>query len=188
MKAVDVLAVTVDTVTGSPVLLLGERDDPHRVLPIFVGHPEALAIALALDSRTRPPPRPLTHDLLVAFLDCLDARVQHVEVTGVHGGTFHAALAVRSRRGALSVDSRPSDAIALALRVDAPVYASDAVLDEAARTLVTDVVAAGGDEHAADGEAVDEEVALFRAFLDGADPSGFDTGGGPDEPPGRAGA
>jgi uncharacterized protein len=120
MKPVDVLGLNLEADTGSPLVLLREQEAPHRVLPIFIGGREALAIALALSGE--PPPRPLTHDLLAALIEGLDARVEHVEVTEVRDGVFVAQLAVQGPRGGVSLDSRPSDAIALALRADAPLY------------------------------------------------------------------
>lgn len=175
MKAVDVLGLNVEVTSGSPIVLLREQDEPHRVLPIFVGGREAMAIALAL--RGEAPPRPLTHDLLAALIETLDASVDRAEVTELRGGTFFARLAVRSAGGSVSVDSRPSDAIALALRVDAPLYASEAVLDEAGTTVTT--VAAE--------EEIDEDLARFRAFLEELEPSDFDESWGRDEPPGEGG-
>lgn len=176
MKAVDVLGLNVEATSGSPIVLLREQDAPHRVLPIFVGGREAMAIALALSGET--PPRPLTHDLLAALLDTVDASIDRVEVTELRGGTFFARLALRVPGGGASVDSRPSDAIALALRVDAPLFASEAVLDEAG-TTVTRVV---------DQEEIDEDLERFRAFLDELEPKDFEEGPGGEEPPGQGGS
>ncbi|HZA79360.1 MAG TPA: bifunctional nuclease family protein [Acidimicrobiales bacterium] len=166
MKPVDVLALDLEITSRSPVVLLREQDAPYRVLPIFVGGYEALAIMLAL--RGMSPPRPLTHDLFVALIDCCDAHVDHVEVTAVHEGTFLAKLALESPSGERSLDSRPSDAIALALRVNAPLFASEAVLDEAG-AIISDTT---------DRDDIDEEVSRFGAFLDQVDPAQFKGGGG----------
>jgi hypothetical protein len=170
MKPVDVLGLNVESSSGSPLVLLREQDAPNRVLPIFVGGREAVAIALALSGQS--PPRPLTHDLLAALIDQLHAHVDHVEVTEIREGTFVAELALHGPSGGISLDTRPSDAIALALRVDAPVFASEAVLDEAGA-----IVSVASDEH-----AIDDDVVRFRAFLDEVDPSEFETGEPPDQP------
>jgi hypothetical protein len=175
MKAVDVLGLNLETRSGAPLVVLREQDAPHRLLPIFIGGREAVAIALALSGET--PPRPLTHDLLAALIDSLDAHVDHVEVTEVRDGTFLAELVVAGPHGGVNLDSRPSDAIALALRVDAPLFASDAVLAEAGA-----LVPARPDEG-----TIDEDVDQFRAFLDEVDPSEFKKHQGPGEPPHEGG-
>jgi len=155
-----------------PVVLLREQDEPHRVLPIFIGAHEALAIALGMSDQS--PPRPFTHDLLAALIESLDAHVDHIEVTEVREGTFVAHLALWGPHGGVDLDTRPSDAIALALRVHAPLFASDAVLDDAGAYVVVET----GDQ------AVDEEdVDQFRDFLDQIDPSDFDDPNGPGTPP-----
>src|ERR687891_973987 len=81
MRPVDVLGLTLEAGSEAPVVLLREQHAPYRVLPIFVGPREAMAIALALSGQS--PPRPLTHDLLAALIEALDSRVDHVEVTDV---------------------------------------------------------------------------------------------------------
>jgi uncharacterized protein len=180
MRPVDVLGLNVEAANGGPLVLLREHDAPHRVLPISIGAPEAIAIGLALDREV--PPRPLTHDLLATFVRDLDARIHHVEVTELRNGTFHAELAVEGPTGERRLDSRPSDAIALALRVDAPVFVSEDVLDEAGAILavVTDddtvevEIGAEADAEAeieVDEEAIEAEVAKFRSLLDDLDPA-----------------
>lgn len=188
MRPVDVLGLNVEAANGAPLVLLREHDAPHRVLPMSIGAPEAVAIALALGHEV--PPRPLTHDLLATLIHDLHARVDHVEVTGLRDGTFHAELTVQGPTGERRLDSRPSDAIALALRVDAPVFVSEDVLDEAG-TIMSVVTDEDDDEGIVDadavGEVVDEEVieaevARFRSLLDDLDPAQL-TG---DEPDGDA--
>ena len=176
MRPVDVLGLNVEAANGGPLVLLREHDAPHRVLPISIGAPEAIAIGLALDHEV--PPRPLTHDLLATFVHDLDARVDHVEVTELRDGTFHAELTVEGPTGERRLDSRPSDAIALALRVDAPVFVSEDVLDEAGAILavVTDedtieVEVDSDAEVEVDQETIEAEVARFRTLLDDLDPA-----------------
>jgi uncharacterized protein len=196
MRPVDVLGLNVEAASGGPLVLLREQEAPHRVLPMSIGAPEAVAIGLALGHEV--PPRPLTHDLLATFIHDLDARVDHVEVTELHDGTFHAALTVQGPTGERRLDSRPSDAIALALRVDAPVFVSEEVLDEAGAILAV-VTDEDEDDEAddvdvdagvgLDEETIEEEVARFRTLLDDLDPAHL-TGedpveDDPDEPPDR---
>jgi uncharacterized protein len=184
MRPVDILGLNVEAANGGPLVLLREHDAPHRVLPISIGAPEAIAIGLALDHEV--PPRPLTHDLLATFVHDLDARVDHVEVTELRNGTFHAELTVEGPTGERRLDSRPSDAIALALRVDAPVFVSEDVLDEAGAILaiVTDEDTVEVDaEPEVDEETIEAEVARFRTLLDDLDPAQL-TGDDPDSPDG----
>jgi bifunctional DNase/RNase len=182
VKHVDLVGLHVEADSGAPLLLLREQDEPHRVLPIFIGGPEAASIALALSGR--PPPRPITHDLLAALIETLEVQLERVEVTEVRDGTFIAVLSVTGPSGDHRVDSRPSDAIALAVRVDAPLFVSDDVLDEAGAVLTE--AADEADEvdqaEAVDEEAIEDEVAQFRSFLDALDPSQFGAGP-PDEGP-----
>lgn len=166
MKHVELLGLTVEASSRAPLVLLREHDAPRRVLPIFVGPAEATAIALAL--RDEPPPRPLTHDLMATLVETAQARVERVEVTELRDGTFFAELAVSGPAGQRRVDSRPSDAIAVAVRVGAPLYVAGAVLDEAGTVLA----------EAVDEEAIDEEVARFRSALDAFDPAQFPLGAG----------
>jgi bifunctional DNase/RNase len=175
VKHVELLGLTVETSSRAPLVLLREHDEPHRVLPIFIGPVEAAAIALALGNET--PPRPLTHDLLATLVDTAQARVERVEVTELRDGTFLADLALSGPTGERRVDSRPSDAIALALRVDAPLYVASAVLDEAGALLAETL----------DEEAIDEEVARFRSVLETLDPTHLQPGPGSEPRAGTTG-
>jgi uncharacterized protein len=159
MKLVDIAGLHVDSTSGAPLVLLREHDEPHRVLPIFVGGPEAASIALAISGEAAP--RPLTHDLMAELVTSVDAHVDAVEVTEVSDGAFLAELAVSGPAGGKRLDTRPSDAIALAIRLGAPMYVSEAVLDEAGALLVEEP----------EESAIDDEVAEFRALLDELDPA-----------------
>ena len=155
------------------MVLLREHDAPRRVLPIFVGPNEAVAIALGL--RDEPPlSRPLTHDLMAMLVETLDVHVDRVEVTELRDGTLLAEVALSGPTGQRRLDSRPSDAVALAVRVDAPLFVSGAVLDEAGALLA----------ETPDDEAIDEEVARFRSLLDALGPADFQTGPGGERAPG----
>lgn len=116
---------------GFAVLLKGIDDD--RTLPIVIGAAEAQAIALCLNKVNVP--RPLTHDLLRNVLHSLDCSLVRMEVCDLKGGTFYAKLVLNNRGTEMLVDSRPSDAIALALRFGAAVYVSESVMAEAGRVL-----------------------------------------------------
>jgi len=162
MKPVDLVGISIEQTTGAPLVVLREHDEPHRVLPIFIGGLEASAIAAGLQGAI--PPRPLTFDLMAAILDNLGAHVEKVEITDLREGTFIAELAVAGPDGRHRIDTRPSDAIALAVRVGAQVFVSDDVLDEAGVLLPSE---SGGD-------AIDEgDVEKFRAFIADLDPSDF---------------
>ncbi len=159
---VRIASLAMDPRTSQPVIVLksAEDEDDGRLLPIWIGQPEATAILLALEDVDLP--RPLTHDLLKNALETLGAYIERVEITRVEDGTFYAALVVRTEDHTLAIDARPSDSIALAVRAGAPIFVAEDVLDEAG------VI----DES---GGAVDEEAELeaFRDFLEHVDPEDF---------------
>jgi bifunctional DNase/RNase len=155
--AMEVVGVRVELPTNTPILLLKERDGT-RYLPIWIGTPEATAIALALEGIETA--RPLTHDLIKTLLDALGADIERVDVTSLDEGTFFADLVIGSDGEELTISSRPSDAIALATRSGAPVYASRSLLEEA-----------GIEIHDNNEEA---EIERFREFLDDVTPEDFE--------------
>ncbi len=161
MKLVDLFGVGLDGTSGLPVVVLREHDQPNRMLPILVGGAEAAAIVIALTGESQP--RPKTHDLMASLLQGLDGHLDAVEVTGVTDGTFIANLMIHCPGGTRQIDTRPSDAIALAVRVGAPLFVDESVLDEAGSVLELDL----------DGASIDEEVEHFREFLDEVEPSDF---------------
>jgi bifunctional DNase/RNase len=159
----ELLGVRVELPANTPVVMLREQDaERPRVLPILIGGPEASAIHSAMEGIV--PPRPLTHDLAVTVIQSLGATLEKVVITEVREHTFYAQLHLRTATGELVVSSRPSDAIALAVRATAPIFAEDALLDEAAIEVPED-----------DGEEGDEEAILdeFRDFLDDVNPEDF---------------
>ena len=125
----ELIGVRIEMPSSSPIMLLREVDG-LRVLPIFIGPPEATAIAFALEEVVTP--RPMTHDLLRNVLDDLGVSLEKVTVTELREGTFIAELELNARDGVHTISSRPSDAIALAARTGSPIFAAEAVLDEAA--------------------------------------------------------
>lgn len=118
----------LDPVSNSPIVVL--KDEAEKFfLPIWVGIFEANAIALQLEKVSTP--RPMTHDLLRNFISELDARVARVVINDLRDSTFFAQIRVITSDRTLEIDARPSDAIALALRVEAPIFVEQAVLDQA---------------------------------------------------------
>ena len=165
MISVELIGIQVDPFSGAAALVLREHDAPNRLLPIVVGQADASSIAIAASgSRT---PRPMTHDLMAALVDALDGHLDAVEVTELHDGAFFANLTVSGPAGERRIDTRPSDAIALAVRLQAPLYVSEAVLDEAGALPIDE-----HDQFDID-TAIDAEVDQFRAFLDELDPTDF---------------
>jgi bifunctional DNase/RNase len=124
----------VDPVTNMPIVMLHENDGT-RVLPIWVGVFEANAIAIQIENVA--PSRPMTHDLLRNVIEDLHGNVQKVVVSELKGNTFHAVLHLLVGDQVVVIDARPSDAIALALRVRAPIFAEDAVIDGAKSLNIT---------------------------------------------------
>jgi bifunctional DNase/RNase len=159
MVLVELFGIQVDAESNTPLLLLREVDAPNRVLPIHVGGAEAASIVRGVEGIVAE--RPLSHDLLVDLLQTTETRLDEVEVTEVQDGTFLAELHVRGHTGPRVVPSRASDAIALAVRLDAPLFASEAVLAEAGAMLVY------GDD------AIDAAVEDLRDFLEEVQPADF---------------
>src|SRR6476619_736231 len=154
MRELDVVGVRVEMPSNAPMVLLREVGGT-RYLPIWIGANEASAIASAQEGVV--PPRPLTHDLMVDTLRTLGHKLAEVHITQLDSGTFYALLLVDG----IEVSARPSDAIALALRVGSDIYCAEDVLDEAGIEIP---------------EAEDDEVEKFREFLDQVNPDDFVTG------------
>ena len=122
--------IVVDPNTQAPIVLLRGIDEPRLYLPIFIGSAEATAIATCLAGLEMP--RPMTHDLMTSVLQELGAQVQRITVTDLIDGTFYAELSLADESGhAHTIDARPSDSIALALRAGASIYVARSVLEEA---------------------------------------------------------
>jgi uncharacterized protein len=148
-----VVGVRVEMPSNQPIVLLREREG-DRYLPIWVGAPEASAIAFAQQGVT--PPRPLTHDLLRNVIEALGRRVEEVRIVAIRDNVFFAELVFD---GGLTVSSRSSDAIALALRIGCRIVGADEVLES------------GGVAVPAEDE---DEVEKFREFLDQISPEDFE--------------
>ncbi|MBN1561886.1 bifunctional nuclease family protein [candidate division KSB1 bacterium] len=128
MVRVTVERVTLDTSTSRFVVILKEEKE-NRWLPIVVGSSEAQAIALQLENIS--PPRPLTHDLIRNLLETLDAKVERIVVNDLRDNTYFAVLGLNMDGEFRDIDARPSDAIALALRTEAPIYVEGRVMQQA---------------------------------------------------------
>jgi bifunctional DNase/RNase len=153
-----IYGVSFDMVGKQPIVLL-KTAEGNKFLPIWIGHPEAAAILMKLQGAATP--RPMTHDLLTDMLEKLEARVIRIAVTELRENTFYAVVTVAVDGSEIEIDSRPSDAIALAVRADAPIFADDSVIEESAIEF----------EH----EDVNEEevVEEFKKFLDEVKPEDF---------------
>ena len=121
-------SIRVSLMNYQRVVILKEKGT-NRYLPIWIGPAEADAIAVKLQNVELS--RPLTHDLLQSVISALGASVEYIVVSGLKEDTFYARLALSIDGGALDIDSRPSDALALAVRVGAPIYAEESVLEKA---------------------------------------------------------
>jgi len=160
MHEMVIYGVSFDMVGKQPIVLL-KTADGNKFLPIWIGHPEAAAILMKLQGAATP--RPMTHDLFTDILSQLEARVVKIAVTELRENTFYALITVAVDGTEIEIDSRPSDAIALAVRSGAPIFAAEAVIEESAIEF----------EH----EDVNEEevVEEFKKFLDEVKPEDFST-------------
>ena len=161
MHEMVIYGVSFDLVGKQPIVLL-KTAEGSKFLPIWIGHPEAAAILMKLQGAQTP--RPMTHDLLTEMLGQLEARVVRITVTELRENTFYASITVQQNGSEIEVDSRPSDAIALAVRAEAPIFAADSVIEESAIEF--------------EGDDVNEEeiVDEFRKFLDRVSPDEFAVG------------
>jgi bifunctional DNase/RNase len=161
MQEMHIYGVSFDLVGKQPIVLL-KTAEGNKFLPIWIGHPEAAAILMKLQSQA--PPRPMTHDLLSDMLEQLGASIVRITVTELRENTFYAQITLQQDGGEIDIDSRPSDAIALAIRAEAPIFAADRVIEESAIEFEGEEI---------DQDRLDEEVAKFRNFLDEVTPEDF---------------
>jgi hypothetical protein len=153
-----IYGVSFDMVGKQPIVLL-KTVESNKFLPIWIGHPEAAAILMKLQGATTP--RPMTHDLLSEVLGELEVECTRVSVTELRDNTFYASISLRSGARELEIDSRPSDALALAVRSGAPIFAADEVITESAIEFEHEV------------EDTEEVVEKFKDFLDQVTPEDF---------------
>lgn len=157
MLPVRVHSLGLDTTSDQPVILLKEEDG-LRILPIWIGHPEATAILIAIE-RVEPP-RPMTHDLMLSVLVASGLKLERVEITRLEAGTFFATLVLRGEDSTVVIDARPSDSIALAVRAACPILVAEEIMNQAG--IVPD-------------DEAEEEVERFRDFLESVDPEDFES-------------
>lgn len=163
MVPMELVGVRVELPSNTPIVLLrasGDDESGGLMLPIFIGGPEATAIALAHEGVE--PPRPMTHDLFAQALEAMHVTVERVVITELRERTFFAELHMRSPAEAKVMSARPSDAIALAVRLQVPIFAEDALLAEVGYTDAPDVE-----------EESEDVVEEFRDFIDSVNPEDF---------------
>jgi uncharacterized protein len=177
-KGRSMIRVTVDSIrvsllTQHRVVVLRETDS-RRYLPIWIGPFEADAIALALQGHE--PQRPLTHDLLKAVIAELGGTVNHILINDIHDNTFFARIVVEQTSGRIEIDARPSDAIALAVRSDVPIFVEDHVLNQAGVMLDDEEQAAPtpttpppASEETPEPELNEDSLDMFRNFINTLD-------------------
>ena len=158
MQEVSIYGVSFDMVGKQPIVLLKTMEG-NRFLPIWIGHPEAAAILMKLQGA--PTPRPMTHDLVTDMLGELNATVSRISVTELRENTFYAVITLKVNGSEVEIDSRPSDALALAVRTSAPIFVADQVIEDSA-------IEFGGEP-----EDQDELVDEFRKFLEDVTPEDF---------------
>jgi uncharacterized protein len=168
MVEVRLRAVRVDLQSNTPVLLLQETDGEGRTLPIFIGTPEAAAIAYALQGVTMP--RPMTHDLMRDLLNSLDVQIERVVITELQNATYFAELRLRRGNDVTVVSSRPSDAVAVAVRTGSPLFVSDELMDAEGILLAPDEAEDDGDE-----PPPEVLIGQFQEFLEDVKPEDFAT-------------
>ena len=156
----ELVGVRIEIPANTPMLLLQEEDGQRRLLPIYIGSPEASAIHYALEGIE--PPRPLTHDLFTIVMGELGTALDRVVITEVRDHTYYAELHLSGAAGDKVISARPSDAVALAVRCEAPLFADDDLLDE-----VGQVPEPEPEEEAE--EIIDE----FKDFIESVSPDDF---------------
>ena len=158
MVEMELVGVRVEVPSNQPMVVLREAEGQQRMLSIWIGGPEATAIAVALEGLE--PRRPLTHDLLKIVLEEFDATLVQVVITELRDSVFYADLHLSVAGGSKVISARPSDAIALAVRTATPIHAEESVLAEAGFVE-------------ADPEEPEDVVEQFREFIDSVDPGDF---------------
>jgi bifunctional DNase/RNase len=158
MQEMVIYGVSFDMVGKQPIVLLKTRDG-NKFLPIWIGHPEAAAILMKLQGANTP--RPMTHDLMDEMLEKLQVECTRVSVTELRENTFYASIQLRIDGREVEIDSRPSDALALAVRTQAPIFAHEDVIAESAIEFEHEV------------EDQEDVVDKFKEFLDNVSPEDF---------------
>ena len=153
-----VMGIAIDTRTGSPIVVLQDKDN-RRALPIWIGSAEASAIIRVIENISVQ--RPMTHDLIVNIIEDLGYSVDRVEITDVEKETFFSSIILQNKKGEeVIIDSRPSDAIAVAIRVEAPIFVSPSVLADGSISC--------------NSQKDEMEAQEFRDFIQNIKPSDFE--------------
>jgi bifunctional DNase/RNase len=160
----ELVGVRVEVPDNTPVLVLREQEGRKRVLPIMIGTPEASAIHFALEGVVSP--RPMTHDLFIDVLGVAGVTLDRVLITEIREHTYYAELYLQTPNGMRTVSSRPSDALALAVRAGADIFATEELLDAVGQDAATAAVLEDDD---AEESILDE----FRDFIDSINPDDF---------------
>lgn len=185
MREMSIDSIRVSLQNYQRVVILKDKGS-DRYLPIWIGANEADAIAVKLQEVSVP--RPLTHDLLESVIQSLGARVNHILVSDLSDDTFYAKIVLQHNDSQTEIDSRPSDAIALAVRTQAPIFASDSVIDKAGVRMDQDtgkaVISSEEDENRPPTEEELKSLSAFSDFIDSLDLE--DLGEGGDKPTGAA--
>lgn len=158
MLELEFAGIRIQLPANQPLLLL-RYPEQNLYLPLWIGAPEASAIAMSEQGLT--PPRPMTHDLLISVLETLSVELERIEIVSVHNAVFVAELVLSNGK---RVDSRSSDAVALAVRAQCPIMCAEDVLQEAGVSIETETEGE---------EAPEEQLREFREFLDNIDPEDF---------------
>ena len=153
-----IYGVSFDVIGKQPIVLL-KTVDGNRFLPIWIGHPEAAAILMKLQGTELP--RPMTHDLLANLIGAFDAEITRITVTELKESTFYAKLTLVKDGAEIDVDLRPSDALALAVRTQAPIFAAQDLVDENAIEFEREV------------DDTEQIIESFRDFLENVTPEDF---------------
>ena len=153
-----IYGVSFDVIGKQPIVLLKTMEG-NRFLPIWIGHPEAAAILIKLQGTELP--RPMTHDLLTSIIGSFQAELTRITVTELKESTFYATLTLSKDGAEIEIDSRPSDALALAVRTEAPIFAATELIDENAIEFEREV------------DDTEQIVESFRDFLESVSPDDF---------------
>ncbi len=156
----DLEGVRLEMPTNTPILMLRESGGRRRMLPIYIGGPEASSIHFALEGVT--PERPLTHDLFVSLFASADVELESIVITEVVGNTYFAELHMKGSGGERVISCRPSDAVAIALRAGVPMFATEAIMDEVGKETAETHV-----------DTEEEILDEFRDFIDSIKPEDF---------------
>lgn len=163
-------SVRVSLMSQHRIVVLREEGGV-RYLPIWIGPFEADAITIQLQGIEVS--RPMTHDLLRDLIETLDGEISHVVISDLQNDTFFAKIVLEARGGTVEIDSRPSDAVALAVRMDAPIYVDDDVMEKAGMEPEEELTLVDEDEDGPMGQGVavaeDEDLDVFRDFIEGLD-------------------